>query len=248
MFSIILNALVDFAKKLTFKDWIILILLLLAIGFGISARHYYNKSLYPTVIYNSDSLEVYKNKINDEYVAKDMYIQTVDQLKKENADLYAEIENLKDHPIIVTKTKIEFKTDTIYMKSDSIVTDSVYNNLYWSAKEVNGYYDISGLTRVHSGFEDFTTSINYLRIPVELTLDVIENENKFKIIGTADNPYVSITNFNGAVIDPTSSDVLKNCFKQKRWGIGPQVGVGVSRDLKFSPYIGIGIQYSVFTF
>ena len=248
MFNTILNALVDFAKKLTFKDWIILILLLLAIGFGISARHYYNKSLYPTVIYNSDSLEVYKNKIKDEYVAKDIYIQTVDQLKKENADLYAEINNLKDHPIIVTKTKIEFKTDTIYMKSDSIVTDSVYNNLYWSAKEVNGYYDISGLTRVHRGFEDFTTSINYLRIPVELTLDVIEKENKFKIIGITDNPYVSITDFNGAVIDPTTSDVLKNCFKQKRWSIGPQVGVGVSRDLKFSPYIGIGIQYSVFTF
>ena len=237
MFSTILNALVDFAKKLTFKDWIILILLLLAIGFGISARHYYNKSLYPTVIYNSDSLEVYKNKINDEYVAKDMYIQTVDQLKKENADLYAEVNNLKDHPIIVTKTKI-----------DSIVTDSVYNDLYWSAKETNGYYDISGLTCVHRGFEDFTTSINYMRIPVELTLDVIENENKFKIIGTSDNPYVSITDFNGAVIDPTTSDVLKNCFKQKRWGVGPQVGVGVSRDLKFSPYIGIGIQYSVFTF
>lgn len=241
MFSTILNALVEFAKKLTFKDWIILILLLLAIGFGISARHYYNKSLYPTVIYNSDSLEVYKNKIDNEYVAKDMYIQTVDQLKKENADLYTEIDNLKEHPIIVTKTEIEFKTDTIYMKSDSIVSDSVYNNLYWSAKEANGYYDISGLTRVHSGFEDFTTSINYLRIPVELTLDVIEKENKFKFIGITDNPYVSITNFNGAVIDPTTSDVLKNCFKLKRWGIGPQVGVGVSRDLKFSPYIGIGI-------
>ena len=248
MFSTILNALVDFAKKLTFKDWIILLLLSLAIGFGISSKYYYNKSLYPTVIYNSDSLEVYKNKINDEYVAKDMYIQTVDQLKKENADLYAEVNNLKDHPIIVTKTKIEFKTDTIYMKSDSIVSDSVYNNLYWSAKEVNGYYDISGLTRVHNRFEDFTTSINHLRIPVELTLDVIEKENKFKIIGTSDNPYVSITDFNGAVIDPTTSDVLKNCFKQKRWGIGPQVGVGVSRDLKLSPYIGIGIQYSVFTF
>ena len=74
MFNTILNALVDFAKKLTFKDWIILILLLLAIGFGISARHYYNNSLYPTVIYNSDSLEVYKNKLYFEYVAKDLYI------------------------------------------------------------------------------------------------------------------------------------------------------------------------------
>ena len=248
MFNTILNTLVGFSKKLTFKDWIIILLLLLAIGFGISSRHYYNKSLYPTVIYDSDSLEVYKNKIKNEYVAKDMYIQTVDQLKKENGDLYAEIKNLKDHPIIVTKTKIEFKTDTVYMKSDSIVSDSVYNNLYWSAEEPNGYYDISGLTRVHSGFEDFTTSVSYLRIPVEVTLDVIEKDNNFKFIGITDNPYVSITDFNGAVIDPKTSDVLKKCFKQKRWGIGPQVGIGVSRDLKLSPYIGVGIQYSVFTF
>lgn len=31
-----------------------------------------------------------------------------------------------------------------------------------------------------------------------------------------------------------------------RWSIGLQVGVGVTRDMKFSPYVGIGVSYRLF--
>lgn len=33
---------------------------------------------------------------------------------------------------------------------------------------------------------------------------------------------------------------------KKRWGIGPQVGVGYFTG-KWTPYIGIGVQYSIFS-
>lgn len=38
--------------------------------------------------------------------------------------------------------------------------------------------------------------------------------------------------------------------KQSRWSIGLQVGygIGLSPTLKYSPYIGIGVQYAVFKF
>lgn len=34
---------------------------------------------------------------------------------------------------------------------------------------------------------------------------------------------------------------------KKRWGLGVQAGVGVGRDLKFTPYIGIGVTYNIFS-
>lgn len=68
---------------------------------------------------------------------------------------------------------------------------------------------------------------------------------QLQFIGRSDNPYVTIMNVNGVIIDPTNSDVLKSCFKPKKWSVGPQVGVGVGADLKLSPYIGVGITYGI---
>lgn len=43
---------------------------------------------------------------------------------------------------------------------------------------------------------------------------------------------------------------VKDYQKPKRWGIGIQVGYGVtmSRTPQFSPYIGVGISYNLFNF
>lgn len=43
---------------------------------------------------------------------------------------------------------------------------------------------------------------------------------------------------------------IKDNTKPKRWGIGIQVGYGVtmSRTPQFSPYIGVGISYNLFNF
>ena len=31
-----------------------------------------------------------------------------------------------------------------------------------------------------------------------------------------------------------------------RWSVGVQVGVGVTRDMKLSPYVGVGVSYRLF--
>ena len=68
-------------KELDFKDWLLIIVTIVAIVTAISARYYYNKSLYPTVIYNTDSLEVYKNKLEEEYTAKNIYVASEEQFE-----------------------------------------------------------------------------------------------------------------------------------------------------------------------
>ena len=63
----IIKAILSILKKLSFKDIVLLILILLAGFYYIEYKHYYNKSLTPIVIYDTDSLFIYKNKIKEVY-------------------------------------------------------------------------------------------------------------------------------------------------------------------------------------
>ena len=237
-------------KKFTFKDWIIIALAILGLRYAIAAHYYKGKANTPTVVYLNDSLEIYKNKLKEEYKARDLYIQEVSDLKKHNKELYEEVKSLKDNPIIVTKTKVVVKTDTIFMHSDSITVadnDSI-RNLYWHQTHPDGYYDISGQTSVYTDFSSFNTKLTSLKMPVNLTFDLIEKDKQLKFIGKTDNPYISIESMNGAVIDPAKSKVLKNYFKQKKLGIGFQLGYGITPELKGSAYIGVGLNYNIISF
>lgn len=240
----------DFISKLTFKDYLIMLITLLCIGLYFGYKHYYNKSLTPVVITNTDSLTIYKNKLKEEYLSKQIYVQNASDLKKQNTDLANELKKLKDNPIVITKTSMQVKIDTIFAKSDTIIKrDSIYN-LAWHATEPNDYYHISGETNVHNDFSKFNTKINTVQLNTQLTLNVIDDKkNKsLRIIGKTDNPYINITNMDGVVFDPTKSDILKKYYKPKKWSIGPQVGVGLTGDLKFRPYIGVGISYGIIQF
>ena len=238
------------AKKMSVKDWIIFILVVAATAGILAARHYYKRSLKPVVIVN-DSIEIYKNKLNEEYVAKNTYIKTIDELKQQNDELADEVRNLKDHPITITKIKQYFHTDTIYADADSIVvadTDSTQRQLHWHSTHPDYYYSISGITDVASDFSRFSTTLTNLYIPVDLTVDLIERDKQLKFIAKSENPFVKINDITGAVIDPIQSAVIKSKFKQKRWHIGPQVGFGLTSDMKFKPYIGIGVGYGIINF
>ena len=105
----------DKKSKMEAKDWIIItlgiIILLLGIGCGVY-YHKYQKAEGQVVIWN-DSAYIYKNKYGEEYAAKNTYILQVDQLKKYNEELYAEYQSLKDHPVVITKTVIVTKIDSV---------------------------------------------------------------------------------------------------------------------------------------
>ena len=67
----------------------------------------------------SDSINTYKNKVGDLYKEKDSYILEIDNLKKINENLYKEVKNLKDNPIVITEVITEFKFDTIMIDNSS---------------------------------------------------------------------------------------------------------------------------------
>lgn len=244
----------EIISKFTFKDWIIVILSFLLLGMYISARHYQHAANNQTVIYK-DSLYVYKNMLDSEYIAKNLYIQEIEDLKNQNEELYAEIKNLKDNPLVVTKIVTKYEIKEVPAKSDSIgqskdSLNNVWKNLYWSANETNGYYSLTGRTDVLSNFSQFSTTIDNLSIPVDFTFDLIEGkkDKQIKIIARSNNPYVQIMDIDGAVVDPTKIETLRKCFPQKHWHIGPSIGYGLTSDMKLRPSLNISLMYSIFSF
>ena len=242
-------------NKMSVRDWIILVLVIVCIGLFISQRYYREKADNIRVVY-SDTIYQYKNKLDSAYVAKDIYVQTIKDLKANNAELYQEVKNLKDNPLVVTKVVTQTIIKEIPAQSDSMtttkdsVTYDVWKNLYWSAKEKNDYYYIAGHTDVLTSFKSFKTVITDLSLKTSFTFDVIEDKKtkQLKFIGRSDNPYVQITNMEGVVVDPTKIESIKKRFHQNHWIIGPHVGVGIGSDLKFTPVISLGLTYSLFGF
>ena len=252
-----MRILLEQLKRLSFKDWLIIVMGFLLLGTFLAYKHYM-KLANERIVVSNDSLTIYKNKLDSEYVAKNVYIQTTKQLKKTNRELYDEIKNLKDNPIVVTKVVTQTIIKEVQAQSDSTVehkdsANVVWKNLYWSAKQPDGFYVLNGHTDVKSDFSTFKTIVSELSIPAKITFDIIEDkkEQQLKFIGRSDNPYVQITNVNSAIIEPKKSKVLKSWFPQKKWHIGIQGGYGIGiNDNKviLTPHIGIGLSYSLLSF
>jgi hypothetical protein len=103
-------------KKLKWRDILIIILIILLVIASLVGGIFINKYKAASgqiVIWN-DSLTVYKNKYNEEYTAKNTYILKAEQLEAYNKELYKEYKSLKDNPVVITKTKVVTKIDTVY--------------------------------------------------------------------------------------------------------------------------------------
>jgi hypothetical protein len=107
---------------------------------------------------------------------------------------------------------------------------------------------MDGQTLVKNDFSYFTTQMNKLELSANLTLDIIEKDKHIHLIGKTDNPYINIMNMDGVVLNPNENKVLKKYFKHKKWNIGPAVGIGLSKDMEVSPYLGVGISYGLIQF
>lgn len=257
MFRSLKNWLKDKISKFTFKDWVIVLTVFTALALLIYGNYWKNKSLeyYNQRGIYSDSLTVYKNKLGEEYAAKNTLIMDKATLKKYNDELWEEYKKIKDNPLVLTNTvlkteikEIEGKHDTTYIAPNIQNPELKDYTFEWSAKD-SVWYMMQGVTKVSGkDVQNFSTRIPEFRMNSNLKLNLIETKENLQVVAKTDNPYINIDDISSVVIDPRKSKTLKKYFPQKRWGIGPQVGVGLTSDLKFRPYIGVGIQYSIINF
>lgn len=223
--------------KMTGKDWLLVILgviIIILIIISLIYRHKYYDERGQVVIVN-DSISYYKNKYNEEYIAKNTYVLENKYLQQYNDELYAEYKALKDNPLVITKTVVVTKLDTVKTKVDSLINDSNMIAWGWSAED-STFYRISGKSEVDLEKLDVNTVINELEINASVTLDLIDDGKQMKVIAKSDNPYMCLENVDAVVIDPDKCPTLQRYYKPKRWGFGPYVGVG------FGGGVGVGFN------
>ena len=205
----------------------------------------------------NDSIRTYKTKTGELIYEKGALIAENGNLKSLNSKLAEDIKYLKDHPIVVIKTEIIIKHDTIEIPV--YITNPVWNEDGSVTRDLKWKYEKDfgkGNSRKLSGEIKVTvdTSMNLTSTPVHITTDEFSlaittgmTENKdglLEIFVKSDYPGFSVSSLDGALIDPKKSDVLKKYFPPKRWALGVYGGIGPYLD-PFNQKVGVGIQLGV---
>lgn len=176
-------------------------------------------------VYTINSYILKKNEL-EKYL--DVNNQTIKELEKKLKSKVAYISNIKSNIIydsIVVK-------DTINMIDDMISYNIKYND---------NWISLRGRSTIQDKIA--TTTIDTLSIPTPLQVGLTDN---YQIWVKSKNPYLHITDIEGAVIQGSKLNQ-----KQKKWGLGIQMGVGMqyglmNKQIDFGPQIGIGINYKLF--
>lgn len=233
-----------------FKDWKNVVLTFSLIALVILFFNYRNLKNNFDNIHNDDqdTLLVYKNKINELYVQRKTYITEISELKKSNSELYDEVKNLKDNPVVVTKV------NTVTEIRDKVIRDTVTidpsGKYVYNIKYKDQWVNLSGRSTFDIASMTGTANIDTISLPNTITIDLIEKDNQLSFIAKSDNPYCQINNINGSVLSPESSDVLKKRF-DKKWavvvGVGPTFSVYDSKFVVL-PGLNVTIGRKIFAF
>ena len=250
----ILKKVLSLAKNLfvkIFSDWKNILILTLAAVLLCTYFNYKRVSndYQDTITEQVDTISSYKNKVGEMYSQIGTYISDIEKLKKMNSDLYSEVKNLKDNPIIITKIETVTEIKEIH------VTDTLHKYDDFMYKLPFRYSDqyaiISGECNFDTSELIGSASFDKISFPNNITLSLIEsNKGQLSFIAKSDNPYCQINNMNGVVISPEDSKAIKKRF-DKPWvlvlGVGGTVAV-VDGKVAICPGIQLTFGRKIFAF
>tara|TARA_R110002020_G_scaffold163538_4_gene349579 strand:+ start:676 stop:1485 length:810 start_codon:yes stop_codon:yes gene_type:complete len=213
-----------------------------------------------------DSIRTYKTNNGDLVSEKMALLTNKNKLEGLNKDLFNEVKNLRDNPIVITKVVTKIIHDTLYLKPKIDSNGIVYNSdstikitpFTWSDstkfdennyRNIGGEYLISVDTNLNVGTKSFKVTKN--EIGMSFTTGITESDDdKVEIFLKSDYPGFIPTKIDGTLFNPTESDVIKKYFPPKRWGVGFHAGYGVYVDpIKFNSGTGfnisVGISYNI---
>ena len=177
----------------------------------------------------TDSVKQYKTSSGDIAAEKAILIGDIDLLKKTNDSLYNKVKELG---IKKPETVVYIKNDIIHEKHDTA----------WKiiSPEMMHQFDFSNKWRELSGNVSLKDSIIGMTIDKDVVhIDYTMVEKDGRVYVSSENPYVRFNDIQGITLSKP---------KQKRFNIGPNIGMSFTSDGKIKPSIGIGITYSLISF
>ena len=215
---------------------LLFVLMCLSMHKCISNKHLYDNN----IIALTDTIKYYKGK-NKELVASKTMIETsFNNIKYINDSLYNVLKSIgvknPDNVVYIETIIRDEKHDTIWKTP---IISSNDNNKY-----IKKDFDFSNQYRTLKGYV-------YLNKPDTLGLSIEQNnaiadftitQKDNNVYITSNNPYIKYNNIIGI------KNQSQNNKKTKRFGIGPYIGIGINKDAKIEPTIGIGLTWSLFRF
>lgn len=211
-----------------------------------------------------DTVRVQKNKAGEATYVRKALLADKKSLEKLNKDLKDELDKQEGKVIVIERVVTETKVDTQYVNN---FLSSYGNNKFsldWkydSTFSANNYRKFSGksffiVDTLNNKVLPGITRIDQDEMGFSFVTGLREKDKALEIFVTPKYPGMTVTQIEGAVIDPYKSDVLKKMFPNKKFSLGPYVGVGVGAGVGlngnpiFGPVfnIGVGLQYSIIKF
>lgn len=223
--------------------WYIILILLLFVVMCVSMRQCIsNKHLYNNnIIALTDTIKYYKGK-NKELVASKTMIETsFNNIKYINDSLYNVLKSIgvknPDNVVYIETVIRDEKHDTMWV-------DTTYNNANSINKYIKKDFDFSNKYRTLKGYV-YLNKLDTLGLSIEqndVTADFTVTQKDNNVYITSNNPYIKYNNIIGI------KNKSEHKTKTKRFGVGPYVGIGINKDAKIEPVVGIGITWSIFRF
>jgi len=202
----------------------------------------------------SDSIRYEKNKVGDIEASKKILISDVNNLNNLNSKLYNELKKEKGKVAQLNELLVSIKVDTIYITNTLIQYSNGEYGLEWvydTTFNTNNSRLISGISKFRLK-DSLVIPTNTLIlddiINFNLVTGIREKDGFLEIFARSDYPGFNIIKLDGAIIDPNNNPILNKFTQDRKFHIGPYIGLGVGNNLKPSIQIGIGIQYSFFKF
>lgn len=192
----------------------------------------------------NDSIEWVKTKEGVLEAQKALLIADNKALKELNSDLQNELKEERGKVVYITKTETTIKHDTITVYSEigkdgkfCICFDTVYSK--GNSRDLKIECVSDGTSVASSVVRD--------EFSMALVTGIKREDGVAKIFVRSDYPGFSVSSLEGAVLSQ-DDPIFSQDVKKKKFILGPQVGVGVTRSLELRPYVGIGLTYKIIAF
>ena len=235
--SILSNKIENFIKKISFKDIVyVLIIVVLIVFLSISINKCSNEKVRykNNIIALHDTIRYYETDNGDMAATIRGFEAELKEVKLLNKELYERVKNLKPKGDVTNATYFTGVIDNPQRDTTYVIE---HDTISQGFKKDFAFNDEYRILEGNVTYEEDTLGVNIEKDQVQFDYTVAMDD-KNNIMIHSSNPYVKFNEMTGFQI-PTP--------KRKRWSLGPAVNFGYDPiQGKFAPSIGISLNYGIF--
>lgn len=239
------NSIVNWFKSLDMKTIIISIIEALIFIFIISSISHCSNQKIQTLDHNlvaaQDEIQTLVlengNLLSEKtaYILKNKELESVLEItKQEKKDIE---KKLNDKIAYISNISGQVRVDTLTLRDTIYKTSDNKFDINWSYSDK--WLRLSGATQ----YDGYKSSTNLYGISLYTPLKVGLTDN-YTIFVETENPYLKITNIEGAIIDGSNLRPKPNYWTLSlQGGLGAQYGL-INNKFDIGPYVGVGVSYN----